>query len=68
MELDYTSCYIYINNNDNKIYAHKDYDIAKCIDKAIEQTNNNYKRVEYIVHCSEEWINYLIDFYKAELV
>lgn len=68
MNSDYTSCYIYINNSNGEIYAHKDYDISECINKAIEQTNNNYKRVNYIVHCDENWIDYLIDFYKAKLI
>lgn len=63
-----TSAYIWKNLIDNKVYAAKDYDIAKCIDKAYQQCGTNKTTINYCIHCNENSVNELIKDLKAILI
>lgn len=63
-----TSAYIWKNLIDKTIYATKDYDIAKCIDKAYQQCRTNKATINFCIHCNENSVNELIKDLKAILI
>ena len=63
-----TSAYVWKNLINKTIYATKDYDIAKCIDKAYQQCGTNKTTINYCIHCSEDTINKLIKDLKAIII
>lgn len=63
-----TSAYVWKNLIDKTIYATKDYDIVKCINKAYRQCGTNKITINYCIHCNENSVNELIKDLKAILI
>ena len=63
-----TSAYVWKNLKDKTIYATKDYDIVKCIDKAYQQCGTNRITIKYCIHCNENSANELIKDFKAIII
>lgn len=66
--MNITSAFIWNNLVNKRIYATKDYDIAKCIDKAYLQCGTNRTAINYCIHCNEDNINKLIKDLKAIII
>lgn len=62
------SAYIWKNLINKTIYASKDYDIVKCIDKAYQQCGTNKTTINYCIHCNENSVDALIKDFKAILI